>query len=456
VKRHGAVVLGVCRRVTGHHQDAEDAFQAVFLILARKALSIRNPEVLGSWLHGVAQRVAQTTRRSALRRNAREVLVSAVPDRPDPSAEAIDEPCPYLDEELANLPAWYRDAIVLCDMQGLSRGEAASLLGVPEGTLSSRLANGRRKLAARLAKRGFVFSIAAFSTTLSASRAAAASSELFVKTYGFVDDWLAGTEIPRPLSRLVQGGMAMRKAFFFCLFATAVAVTGVVLATQPRAQAPVADQPGKTRAAVKPPAGEQTADEPKKTNDASFDLSSRPRLSKAVDLAAPTIINSVVWNEQGTKLAIGGMRLEEVLVQDSKGKINSITRPLMTICAVTVASLEPYTFHAWGGNSLIGFTADGKSVLTEIQEPLLVNGFHKLDVWSTSEPEKEAEKESEGPTARRTRPLCWLSWKRTVMACDWDYGTSRRKPSRRNEHVPLDTFRSACDRNQWHTEQGDV
>src|ERR1700759_1381057 len=80
VRRHGPVVLGVCRRVTGHPQDAEDAFQAVFLILARKAAAIRNPDLLGNWLYGAAVRVAQTARRSSTRRRAREVSVNAMPD----------------------------------------------------------------------------------------------------------------------------------------------------------------------------------------------------------------------------------------------------------------------------------------------------------------------------------------------------------------------------------------
>jgi len=154
VIRHGPVVLGVCRRVTCHRQDAEDAFQAVFLILAQKAPSIRKPEVIESWLHGVALRVAQTARRSVLRRRRREVAVSAMPDTPIPPVEAIFEQSPILDEELAALPSWYRDAIILCDLRGASREEAAAALGVPEGTLSSRLASGRKKLAARLTKRG--------------------------------------------------------------------------------------------------------------------------------------------------------------------------------------------------------------------------------------------------------------------------------------------------------------
>src|SRR5579872_7078109 len=111
VRRYGPLVLGVCRRIIGHHQDSEDAFQAVFLILARKASSVRNPEVLGSFLHRVAIRVAQTVRRSVIVRRSREVLVSVMPEHAAPTIEGMDVFAPILDEEIAALPVWYRDAI---------------------------------------------------------------------------------------------------------------------------------------------------------------------------------------------------------------------------------------------------------------------------------------------------------------------------------------------------------
>src|SRR5579872_4153077 len=94
VIRHGPLVLSVCRRVTCHRHDAEDAFQAVFLVLARKASSIKKPDVLASWLHGVALRVAQTSHRSALRRRVREVAVSIMPEQFAPSNEAEAELSP--------------------------------------------------------------------------------------------------------------------------------------------------------------------------------------------------------------------------------------------------------------------------------------------------------------------------------------------------------------------------
>jgi RNA polymerase sigma factor (sigma-70 family) len=153
VRRHGAMVLGVCRRVLRHEQDAEDAFQATFLVLATKASAVLQRESVGSWLHGVAYRTARRARDARASRRSRERQVEDVPHPEVAPAEPQDWR-PLLDEELSRLPQKYRSAIVLCDLQGQSRREAAAQLGVPEGTLSSRLAAARRALAQRLARRG--------------------------------------------------------------------------------------------------------------------------------------------------------------------------------------------------------------------------------------------------------------------------------------------------------------
>jgi RNA polymerase sigma factor (sigma-70 family) len=154
VRRHGPMVLGVCRRMLDRPHDADDAFQATFLILARRAAAIGRREKLASWLHGVAVRAAKEIRRGEARRHRREsqametARVESVPD--DDHAELI----PLLDEELAQLPERYRLAILACEIEGKSRSEAARQLGIAEGTLSSRLARGRRMLRDRLAARG--------------------------------------------------------------------------------------------------------------------------------------------------------------------------------------------------------------------------------------------------------------------------------------------------------------
>jgi RNA polymerase sigma factor (sigma-70 family) len=157
VRRHGPMVFGVCRRVLGDFQEAEDAFQATFLILARKASSVVNRESLGGWLHQVASRAALRARAGSTRRRARERPMQDVPHPEVAPAEPQDWR-PLLDRELGRLPEKYRAAIVLCDLEGRTRREAARLLNLPEGTLSSRLAAGRRLLAKRLARSGLAVS----------------------------------------------------------------------------------------------------------------------------------------------------------------------------------------------------------------------------------------------------------------------------------------------------------
>src|SRR5579871_3259385 len=122
VRRHGPMVLGVCRRVLGNHHDAEDAFQATFLVLLSKAAGIRRREAVGSWLYGVAYHTARKARAMSARRHARETRAAARP-RPAPT-----EPDADLDEALHALPEKYRVPVVLCELEGKSRREVARQL----------------------------------------------------------------------------------------------------------------------------------------------------------------------------------------------------------------------------------------------------------------------------------------------------------------------------------------
>ena len=162
VHRYGPLVLGVCKRLLRNLQDAEDAFQATFLVVLLKARPIANPELLANWLYGVAYHTAQNARTSALRRQARERAKAEIYP---PTQVALDDDFwewkSILDEELNRLPEKYREPVILCGLRGMSRKEAARRLRCPEGTLSSRLARAHERLQTRLVKRGLVLSVGA-------------------------------------------------------------------------------------------------------------------------------------------------------------------------------------------------------------------------------------------------------------------------------------------------------
>jgi RNA polymerase sigma factor (sigma-70 family) len=158
VQRHGPMVLGVCRRVLRHTQDAEDAFQATFLVLARKAASIRKHESLGSWLHGVARHTAERLKSKAARRITHERRLAG-----RPAGDSIDdltwrELRGVLDEELRLLPEKYRSPLVLCYLEGKTQDEAARQLDWSKGTFRRRLEQGRDALGRRLTRRGLALS----------------------------------------------------------------------------------------------------------------------------------------------------------------------------------------------------------------------------------------------------------------------------------------------------------
>jgi RNA polymerase sigma factor (sigma-70 family) len=156
VQRHGPMVLGVCRRVLGNVHDAEDAFQATFLVLVRKAASIRGD--VGSWLHGVARRTALNARASRAKRRERERSVLALPEPAVADQPGGRDLQPLLDREVSRLPEKYRTVLVLCGLGGQTGREAARQLGLPHGTVASRLARARALLAKRLARHGLALS----------------------------------------------------------------------------------------------------------------------------------------------------------------------------------------------------------------------------------------------------------------------------------------------------------
>jgi RNA polymerase sigma factor (sigma-70 family) len=209
VRRYGPMVHGVCRRILRHSQDIEDAFQATFIILARKAVGEPWQESIGNWLYGVALREARQLRR--VRRRQVEVERELGPSRTvSPSQSALRELGEALDEEIARLPGEHRAPIVLCYLGGRTQDEAARQLGWSLRTLQRRLEAGRRLLRGRLVRRGFTVSLAGVASWLTTQSAtASAPAGLLRQTAA-----LAGTHVlhraplPPALARLVNAYFA--------------------------------------------------------------------------------------------------------------------------------------------------------------------------------------------------------------------------------------------------------
>ena len=182
VRRHGPMVLGVCRRVLGNLHDAEDAFQATFLVLQRRAGSLEGRATVGNWLYTVAYHVALRARAGAARRREQE-RQAVIETRPEDRDEAGDRDLrQVIDEELARLPEKYRAPVVLCYLEGKSNEEAARLLGWSLRSVTGRLARARGALHKRLARRSLAFSVAWLATATAQNSVSAALCAATVRT----------------------------------------------------------------------------------------------------------------------------------------------------------------------------------------------------------------------------------------------------------------------------------
>ena len=173
VSRHGPIVAEVCRSVLSNLADVDDAFQATFLVLLRKAGSLRDRDQLGPWLHGVARGVALQARGEAVKRRARERAgIEVDPADPGRTGSGIElrELAGLIHAELDRLSPLERSAVILCDLEGLSHQEAADQLGWALGTVKTRVARGRDRLRVRLSRRGVSLSSAALVAALAGNK----------------------------------------------------------------------------------------------------------------------------------------------------------------------------------------------------------------------------------------------------------------------------------------------
>ena len=251
VRRHGPLVFGVCRRVAGDHHTAEDAFQAVFVVLAAKAGAVRPRSALPAWLYGVARRTALRARTMRDRRRRHELASGG---RQAPESRCDSDLVAILDEEVGRLPDGLRRAVVLCELQGHSRKEAAAALGVPEGTVSSRLAAARKALADRLRRRGVALSAAGLSAALGRV-AAAVPGELVARAVA-----ASLGVVPAPVAALSNGVLRMMLLNKLKLVPVALALAAGVVFAAPN---PGAHAPGSPKTDPPKPVAAAKAADPK-------------------------------------------------------------------------------------------------------------------------------------------------------------------------------------------------
>jgi RNA polymerase sigma factor (sigma-70 family) len=223
------MVLGVCRRALHNGPDADDAFQAVFLLLLRKAGSLRRPEQLGPWLHGVARRVALKARCRGLRRRGREEPLADAPAPPAADDLAWRDLRPVLDDAVRSLPAKYRTPFILCYLQGMTHAEAARQLDCPPGTVATRLSRARQQLRARLVRRGITLSAGALAAALAGGAEAAVTPSLLGSAVRAV---APSATIPAHVTALTEGvcqAMLMEKLRFVGMAVVAAAAVGAVV-----------------------------------------------------------------------------------------------------------------------------------------------------------------------------------------------------------------------------------
>jgi RNA polymerase sigma factor (sigma-70 family) len=210
LERHGPMVWGVCRRFLSNGHDAEDAFQATFLLLVRKAGGLRDQELVGNWLYGVACRVARRARTIAFRRPAQTEVRDMASAEPEPEGMG-PEVRHLIDEELQRLPRKYRVPVVLCYLQGQTNEAAAQKLRCPAGTIKTRLSRARDLLRDRLARRGLALSLPALSAALAPASARAVPAALTEATLRAAMLWAAGQTagtVSAPIASLVKGTAA--------------------------------------------------------------------------------------------------------------------------------------------------------------------------------------------------------------------------------------------------------
>lgn len=439
VRRHGPMVLGVCRRVVGDAHAAEDSFQAVFIVLARRAAAVRPREQVGNWLYGVAYRTALKARAVLARRRSREKQVGAMPEpaaKPPPDVWADLQP--VIDEELNRLPDKLRVPVVLCDLEGRPQRQVAAQLKVPPATLATRLAAARRVLAARLTKRGVALSGGALAAVLGERASAAVVPPLTHAVVQTAEAVALGVPPASPLVsahavQLSEGVMRMMlvaKLKAVCVTAVSVlAVTGGLGLGLMPAQA--GDDPAVRVIAVKQPdAKAQPA--PKPMNDAEF----LNRLCLDLRGTPATLLERVLFagdSDPNKRAKVVEWFLTDEAVKPFLAKKFDVTPDaIQSVKAADVGDGMPTVIVSLAPHAAkvkaVAFSPDGKRVAIEQDVPL------KLNVTVAPDPEVKTFLFLEGGAPRVVNEAYDGVWDLVVKQPDpalpaarvWDVATGKQ------------------------------
>jgi RNA polymerase sigma factor (sigma-70 family) len=361
VERHGPMVFRTCRRVLHDVHAAEDAFQAVFVVLSRRAGELRRPEALAGWLHGVALRVASEARRSQSRHPATGQVdqLSPIDPRPDPLAEiSARDFLSVLDEELQRLPEVYRLPLVLCCLEGRSQDEAAMLLGWTAGSVKGRLERGRARLQQRLARRGTALSAALL---IAQGAASAGPTCLLLEAAAGLSTAAVATLSPR----IAAWAQAAARAHFdikalVCIFLSlSVVLGGLGLALAAKKAAPeaapppVAGAPGPVR-----PALDRYGDA--LPEGAITRLGSKRWRSRGG-------LYSMAWRPDGKAVAVGTSSSDldsRILVWDAEGRLLSESPGHAHVVRSLAWSADGRKLVSTGGDGGLRIWEGGREVLT--------------------------------------------------------------------------------------------
>jgi RNA polymerase sigma factor (sigma-70 family) len=407
VRRHGGTVLGAARAVLRDGPDAEDVFQATFLVLALKAGEVHKPGSLASWLYGVARRIALDCRRRAARRTRHERNYGATRSEGSVSGPDRDDLSASLSEELARLPEKYRAPLVLCYLEGKTNEQAAAELRWPAGTVRGRIARGRDILRARLSRRGVSLTGEAVAAALAGGKLLAAAppglASATVRVAGALGRASAAPEVVSSgVAQLVQGAlraMSFAKIKRACVVLLALSVAigiSCTVAAWPWRKPVPQQQQEKDPDAVARHAG--SAEEP----------DGDEKLRQLARVEVPAQPTSLTWSPDGKYIAAG------TWLRDNAAPLKAAPSPVYVIDVAKEAQTTTLQLKTWV--TALAFSADGKwlAVGTTYQERTLRGA--ELVVFDVPgfTPQFRATAGSTGGFA----DLCWAPDSQTLYALD--------------------------------------